>query len=212
MKVMIFGPIELTKRLRNHFESLGHEISDATSDANDALNMVRKSKAHLLLLDPNLSFQIAVGAAQEGRESFGKSIAFISPLDEIVRDVLLDLNPVGILPCRPEQGDVEALVAAVRAEREEASVKKRPSASRDPARGSSLRIVAALSMLLAITVGYFLPNGLPVLEGVGGYTAYFVVVMLALLSIACLLSVKLTMRASLFAAAIALVTALPTQQ
>lgn len=212
MKVMIFGPFELSERLRNHFESLGHAVSETTSDAQEALNMVSKSKSHLLLLDPNLSFQTAVDAAQEGRESFGKTVAFISPDDDIVRDVLLDLRPVGFLPSRPELGDVASLVAAVRAEREENSAKKHPSASGDPSRGSLLRIVATLSMLLAITVGYFLPNELPALEGVGGYTAYFVVVLLALLSIGCLLSMKLQIRAVLYAAAIALVTVLPTQQ
>lgn len=211
MKVMIFAPTELTERLRSHFENLGHEVSETTEDTEEGLNMGRESKAQLLVLDPNLSFQAAVGAAQAGRES-GKSIAFTSPVDEIVRDVLLDLNPVGILPSFPGRGDVASLVAAVRAEREERSVKKQASASRDPGSGSTLGIIAAVSMLLAIAVGYFLPSGLPVLEGVVGHTAYFIVVLLALLSIGCLLSVKRPIRASLYATAIALVTVLPTQQ
>lgn len=211
MKVMIFSTTELTERLRSHFEGLGYELSEAPRDVQKALSTVRESKAHLLVLDPNLSFQTAVAVAQAG-QALGKSVAFISPVDEIVRDVLLDLNPIGILPSVPERGDVASLVADVRAEREKRSAEKHGSASREPASGSTLRIIAAISMLSAITVGYFSPNGLPVLEGVAGYTAYFVVVLLALLSIGCLLSLKRPIRASVYATAIALVTILPTQQ
>lgn len=212
MKVMIFGSTDLTGRLRDHFENLGHDVSEATSDAQEALNAARNTKAHLLLLDPNLSFQTAVGAAHEGRASCDKTIAFISPVDEIVREVLLDLHPVGFLPSHPERGDIVSLIAAVRAEHEEASAKKHPPASRAKTRAAILKGIGAVSMLLAIALGYFLPNGLPNLEGVGGYTAYVVVALLALTSMGCLLVVKRPMRASLYATAIALVTILPTQQ
>lgn len=212
MKVMIFGPTDLTERLRDHFENMGHEVSETTADPQEVRNLVCESKAQLFVLDPNISFQTAVEAAQLGKKSDGRSVAFISPIDDIARDVLLDLHPVGILPSIPERGDVAALIAAVRAKRAEASVEKHASASREPASGSTLRIAATVSTLLAIAVGYYLPNGPPMLDGLAGYTAYFAVALLALLSIGCLLRVKRPMRASVYAAAIALVTVLPTQQ
>lgn len=211
MKVMIFGSSDLAERLRVHFECLGHEVSETTSNAHEALDVVRYSRAQLLLLDPNLAFQTAVAAAQEGRDGYGKSIAFIEPADEIVRDVLLDLHPVGILPVSADRGNVAALVAAVRAERKANSMDGQPSPPRDAARGATLRIIATVSTLLAIAVGYFLPNGLPILES-SGLAAYLVVVLLALISMGCLVRIHRPVRASLYATAIAVVTVLPTQQ
>lgn len=210
MKVMIFAPAGTTERLRTIFESLGHEVLETTEGVSDLLEIVRKSQAELLLLDPNLAFQSALQAAHEGRVH-GKVVAFLSPSDDIVREVLLDLDPVGILARPFNATDIASLVAAVAAERAETGRKKHASPPSDPAGGAKLQFIAVASMLAAIAVGFFLPNGLTVLEAIG-YTAYIGVVLLALVSVGCLLRAQRPMQASLYATAIALVTVLPTQQ
>ena len=163
----------------------------------------------MLLLDPDLSLHSAIGAAREGRDLHGSQIAFLSPTDDIVGDVLLGLDPVTLLPASFGQDDIAGLLSKARA-RDEAASSARQNRTAERSARSRLELVALASMLVAVMVGYFLPDGLATFEA-AGHKAYYIVIGLGLISLACLLSVRRPVLAGFHTGLIALVTVLPTQ-